>query len=202
MNNLQYDAALSDVVSLRRVLEASGLNCEAAREKACLFKRAADALGAKRNTHAFFVPGRVEVLGKHTDYAGGSSILAAAEMGFCIAAAPRDDDKIRLIDAGYGDETEFRLGPDLTPTLGHWSNYPMTVARRIARNFPPPLRGMDVALASDLPPAAGMSSSSALMVAFFHALAAVNRLADRPEYRENIESRMQLAEYLGTVDIA
>ena len=65
------------------------------------------------------------------------------------------------------------------PAVGHWSNYPMTVARRLARNFAGPLRGADIALRSDLPPAAGMSSSSAMMIAVFKVLAQVNRLADQ-----------------------
>ncbi|MHC4406808.1 MAG: galactokinase family protein, partial [Planctomycetota bacterium] len=109
---------------------------------------------------AFFVPGRIEVLGKHTDYAGGRSLIVAAERGFCLVASARDDKAITLVDAASAETAAFELGPELTPTVGHWSNYPMTVARRIARNFPEARRGADVAFASDLPPAAGMSSSS------------------------------------------
>ena len=48
---------------------------------------------------AFFVPGRIEVLGKHTDYAGGRSLLCAVERGFAVLATPRDDAVVRAVDA-------------------------------------------------------------------------------------------------------
>lgn len=150
---------------------------------------------------AAFVPGRIEVLGKHTDYAGGRSLLVAVERGIAVAATPREDTVVRVRDVGAIPlEVEFSLSPELSPTLGDWSNYPMTVARRIARNFPGPLRGADIAFASDLPPEAGLSSSSALIVAVFWALAGVNALDERTEYRGAITSREDLAAYLGAVE--
>src|SRR5262249_35848116 len=79
-------------------------------------------------------------------------------------------------------------------------NYPMTVARRIARNFPGNLRGADISFISDLPPAAGLSSSSALIIAFFLALAEINRLEQHENYQMNIHSREDLAGYLGCVE--
>lgn len=163
---------------------------------------AAAAYGPRRDAPAaaYFVPGRIEVLGKHTDYAGGRSLLAAAERGFCLVAWPRQDDHIRVLDAACGEAIDFPFNPDLSPPVGHWSNYPMTVARRLARNFPAPFLGADIAFASDLPPAAGMSSSSALMIAIFLALAEVNQLAAREPYRQNIASLEDLAGYLGTIE--
>jgi galactokinase len=147
-----------------------------------------------------FVPGRIEVLGKHTDYAGGRSLLAAVERGFCVTAMPRQDATVRIVDASSGERTMFEFSPDLAPTVGHWSNYPMTVARRLARNFKGPLRGADMALRSDLPPAAGMSSSSAMMIAVFKVLAQVNHLADRTVYREHLLDPPALAAYLATIE--
>ena len=158
--------------------------------------------GVAATTCGYYVPGRIEVLGKHTDYAGGRSMLCAVERGIRLVAAPRADARVRIVDAGSGELVEFELRSNLAPRPGHWSIYPLTVARRIASNFPgpPSLRGADLALASDLPPAAGLSSSSALVVAVFTALAAVNALDRRPEYRANIRSDMDLAGYLGTVE--
>jgi galactokinase len=156
--------------------------------------------GAARDLYRLFVPGRIEVLGKHTDYAGGRSLLAAVERGFCIVAAAREDDTVRIVDAASGDQSSFQLEPELVPTMGHWSNYPMTVARRVARNFRGPLRGADIALASDLPPAAGMSSSSALMTGIFHVLSHVNGLPQREEFRANIAGPESLAGYLATIE--
>ncbi|MGA2068260.1 MAG: galactokinase family protein [Thermoguttaceae bacterium] len=183
-----------------------GLSPAAAERKGAMLARvlaaAEQAFGPPRDppAAAFFVPGRIEVLGKHTDYAGGRSLLAAAEQGFCLVLWPREDDRIRVLDAVCGETIDFRFQPDLAPPVGHWSNYPMTVARRLARNFSGPLRGADVGFASDLPPAAGMSSSSALMVGIYLVLAEVNQLAARQEYRRNIASIDDLAGYLGTVE--
>ncbi len=147
-----------------------------------------------------FVPGRIEVLGKHTDYAGGRSLLAALERGFSIAARSRSDCRLRITDAASGEVASFALDAGLAPAVGHWSNYPITVARRVARNFPGPLRGADIAFLSDLPPAVGMSSSSALITGMFKVLSQVNRLTDREEYRSNLGSSETLAAYLATIE--
>ena len=64
--------------------------------------------------------------------------------------------------------------------------YPQTVAARIAQNFRGELCGADIAFSSDLPRAAGLSSSSALVVGLFTALSDVNALAARPEYAADI----------------
>lgn len=141
------------------------------------------------------------MLGKHTDYAGGRSLLAAVERGIAVAVTPRDDAVVRIRDVGeFPAEVEFSLSSDLSPAVGEWSNYPMTVARRIARNFPGDLHGAEIAFASDLPSAAGLSSSSALIVAVFWTLSAVNALPERAEYRAAITSPEDLAGYLGAIE--
>ena len=148
--------------------------------------------------HVFWVPGRIEVLGKHTDYGGGRSLLAATTRGFFFAVYPRKDDKIVVVDCELKEQFESRVAPDVAPRLGHWSNYAETVFRRVARNFEGDLKGANIAFASDLPQAAGMSSSSAMIVGFFLVLDAVNDLKKRDEYQENIRSAEDLAGYLGT----
>ncbi len=186
-------------------LTVAQLSPEAVVAKAALFAQSAEALrawglAADSPVTAWFVPGRIEVLGKHTDYAGGRSLTAAAERGFCCVAVPRDDTTIRIFSAENSQTTEFPLAPDLTPSPGHWSNYPMTVARRVARNFPGDLRGADIAFTSDLPTAAGMSSSSALVIAIFLMLSDVNQLCYRDDYRQNIDSPLDLAGYMATIE--
>ena len=207
MTELSFPGALKEIDELARILAATGLSREACRSKARLFARTASALsitGRKNGGQpslAYFVPGRIEVLGKHTDYAGGRTMVAAAERGFCFAATPRDDNEIVVIDAHTGETIVFLADPELRPQAGSWSNYPMTVARRVARNFPGAIRGVDVALASDLPPAAGMSSSSALMVGVFLVLAEVNRLSARDDYWRHIgQNKTDLVGYLGAVE--
>jgi len=166
-----------------------------------LFARAFSALGPKASqARMFWIPGRIEFLGKHTDYAGGPSLVCAVERGFAVATLPRVDRRVHIYDACRGVTAEAELTPELVVRQDHWSNYPLTVCRRIARNFSGALHGVDLAFASDLPPAAGLSSSSALIVATFLALGEVNDLPARAEYRSAIRDTEDLAGYLGAVE--
>jgi galactokinase len=183
---------------LSELLKRAGMSDAGAARKHTLFAEAGDALPGARL--AYHVPGRIEFLGKHTDYCGGRSLVCATENGFAIVASPRNDSTVRVINVAGKDERAMPLDPELMPTPGEWANYPMTVARRNARNFPGNLKGADNAFASDLPPAAGLSSSSAMMIAIFLVLGDVNDLRSRREYRENIKSIEDLAGYLGTVE--
>ncbi len=159
--------------------------------------------GADGGASAVFVPGRIEVLGKHTDYAGGRSLLAASSQGLLFCFRPRTDSLLRVTDVTRGLETELLIDPEMD-SPSDWSNYLATVARRLAANFPGPnggsIRGADVAFTSDLPRAAGMSSSSALVVGTYLVLAEVNSLTERPEYEAAISSLENLGEYLGSVE--
>ena len=148
----------------------------------------------------YWVPGRLEFLGKHTDYAGGRSLLAAIEQGICVTAVPRRDCRLRIRDIRSGAVVRTALDTEARAEAGTWGAYVVAVARRIARNFPGPLLGAELAFASDLPQAAGMSSSSALVTAVFLALSDVNGLPDRAEYRSVIRSCEDLAAYLGAVE--
>jgi galactokinase len=154
----------------------------------------------RRQTLRLWVPGRIEFLGKHTDYAGGRSLICAVERGIAVVATARDDRTVRLTDAVSGEHVEIEMRATLPPADGSWANYPITVVRRIARNFPGPLRGADIAFASDLPPAAGLSSSSALVVATFLAICDLNALGAHDEYRRAIPDADHLAGYLGAVE--
>lgn len=148
----------------------------------------------------WFVPGRIEVLGKHTDYAGGRSLLCAIDRGFRIAAAPRDDRTITLVDPEQGIEAALELDAALPQSPGHWTAYPRAVARSIALHFPAAQRGADIAFSSDLPPAAGISSSSAFLIAVFLALAGVNELEADDTFRHNVRSKEDLAGFLAAVE--
>ena len=151
--------------------------------------------------HRVWVPGRIEVLGKHTDYAGGRSLLAAVERGFCAVVAPRADGLVRLRDAGRGDEAVLDLDPNATVAdLPHWAIYPAAAVRRLARDFAGPHRGADIGFISDLPPSSGLSSSSALLIATFEALRLVNELDERPAFRAALPGVLDRAAWLGSVE--
>jgi galactokinase len=146
-----------------------------------------------------FVPGRIELFGKHTDYAGGRSLVCAVDRGFHLLACPHRGAQLRLIDAISGELREFPIG-DVPADSSDWSIYPATAARRMALNFPGPHRGAQIIFASDLPAAAGLGSSSALVVATWIALAEINRLSAHPHYTSNITNAHELAEYLACVE--
>ena len=156
-------------------------------------------LGA-RSEGRLSVPGRIEILGKHTDYAGGRSLTCAPERGFSVAFAPRDDGCLRMVDAADLRRLETPLLPSIQPRAGHWSNYPMTVARRLARNFGALPRGADVAFVSTLPKSAGLSTSSAIVTATFLVLAEVNALGQRDDFRAAVPDGFALAGYLGCIE--
>jgi galactokinase len=157
-------------------------------------------LGAGRRRWSVWVPGRVELLGKHTDYAGGRSLLCAVERGFVVRAALRSDRFVRAIDVRTGETSRAELAASTSEPGDGWQRYVCGVARRLARNFPGTTRGVDLAFHSDLPVAAGMSSSSALMIAVFVSLAKSNDLRSSEEFRREISSREELAAYLGCIE--
>jgi galactokinase len=147
----------------------------------------------------WLVPGRIEVFGKHTDYAGGRSLVAAVPRGFAVVAAPRGDGVVTARDARWSASVEVDLADGRRPFHG-WANYVAVVARRLARNFPGAALGAEVTFISDLPRAAGVSSSSALVVGIALALIRRADLDRRPEWRAAIANDLDLAGYLGAVE--
>ncbi len=165
-----------------------------------LADKALDTVGADLQRWSLWVPGRIEVLGKHTDYAGGRSLVCALERGFCVVVAPRRDSVVRAISIDMRAVFETNLVSPVAGEAASWSQYVATVVNRLSSNFERVHRGADIALASDLPPDAGMSSSSALVVATFIALSKANDLRSNTIFRSVISSGEELAAYLGAVE--
>src|SRR5215467_5961040 len=136
-----------DEFQLRDWLIRIGMSATQAEAKARLFDRAESSIKssstASLDPSYSFIPGRIEFLGKHTDYAGGRSLICAIERGVCLVASAREDAVLRIVDASRDSEVAFTIGADLRPPSGTWTNYPMTLARRLARNFPGRWRGAD-----------------------------------------------------------
>lgn len=148
-----------------------------------------------------FIPGRIEFLGKHTDYCGGESIVCAIDRGFRADVTPRDDTVVSLKNRDSGETVSFDLAVESAREQGHWVNYAVAVGRRLARNFPGVgLRGVDISFDSNLPRAAGLSSSTALVIMVYSALETANDLRKFDCFRENIKNEADLAEYLGCVE--
>ncbi len=165
-----------------------------------MFERALRAMhdgGVTAPSVAVWVPGRLEVFGTHTDYAGGRSLVAALPRGFVFLAAPRTDRVVEVVDALRGERAVIG-GAQVTPVP--WQHYAEVVVSRLDRNFPASRGGATIAFASDLPSAAGMSSSSALMVGIASALIRLRNLGARDEWTQNITSDADLAVYLACVE--
>ena len=145
---------------------------------------------------AWRVPGRVEVLGKHTDYAGGSVLVGAVDRAI-TARARRVAGPPGSLTAttDCGDPVTLRAGVDPGLEPGHWGRYLQTVLDRLTLNFGAGTAA-HLSLSSDLPPASGMSSSSALVCATALALASLNGWDEDPRWVESMPDRLSLAGYL------
>ena len=163
-----------------------------------MFRGADEAVGAPASWR-WSVPGRIEIFGKHTDYAGGESLLSAVPRGFVVAARPRADDRVRVIDVRHGESAVIGVH-DAAHVWRGWVNYAGVTVRRLADDFPGATLGADIAIASDLPRAAGLSSSSAFVVGVATALIRRAALETRHDWRDVIGSVEDLAWYLGCVE--
>ena len=124
------------------------------------------------------VPGRVNLIGEHIDYHNLPVLPVAIGRGIRIVFRPRKDATIRCESAGFGLR-EFEWAGRLQPSAsGDWVNYAKAAAQAVttASSNGPSWR-IDASVSSDLPPAAGLSSSSALLTAFTLALLKANGVA-------------------------
>jgi galactokinase len=123
-------------------------------------------------TYTSFAPGRVEILGNHTDYNGGEVLAAALEMGVHVEGCRREGGGARLESEGMGAAVEFDSLDGLRPG-GGWTDYPVGVAVTM-RAAGLPVGGFEARYRSTLPAGAGLSSSAAIEVATAVLLARMN----------------------------
>lgn len=162
-----------------------------------------DALNAFRErfgvspTHLARAPGRVNLIGEHLDYNGLPVLPMALQREVRIALRPRADGVIVLHTTNRDfPGVEFEISPDIAPSpQGHWANYVKGPAARLARRFAI-WRGFDGVLDSDVPVAAGLSSSSAIVTAVGLALAHTNEVP--VEERAFAELLAESERYTGT----
>jgi len=141
------------------------------------------------------VPGRVNLIGEHIDYHNLPVLPMAIGRKIRLAFRPREDRVIRGSSSSFGDR-EFHWTPQLEPSsLGDWVNYVKAAAQAVEGRWKLP-RGIDAAVASDLPPAAGLSSSSALLTGFTLALLRANGV--RTSFEELMEVLPEGEYFVGT----
>ncbi len=116
--------------------------------------------------HLVQAPGRVNLIGEHTDYNDGFVLPCAINFGTVIAVSARSDKTVRVVAADYQGETdEFQLDSPIQPLAdGIWPNYVRGVVKYLLAHGLL-LKGADLALAGDVPQGAGLSSSASLEVA-------------------------------------
>ena len=165
--------------------------------------------GAERPAVLVRAPGRVNLMGRHVEHRGGSVNVLATEAATVFAVAPRADGIVHMtnLDPAYAEESfavdessdahaplageaatrawlAWLARPEVRAALaasrGDWTNYVKGAVYRLQRASDLPLLGMDVVASGNIPVAAGLSSSSSVVVASMLALAAVNGLDLEP----------------------
>jgi galactokinase len=113
----------------------------------------------------FQAPGRVNLIGEHTDYNDGFVLPCAIDYQTLVAASPRDDDIVRVVALDYDKQTdEFSLKQDIGPHATQlWSNYIRGVIKHLKMSGLS-FKGADLAVTGNVPQGAGLSSSASLEV--------------------------------------
>jgi galactokinase len=125
------------------------------------FKRV---FGEKENCRTFFSPGRVNLIGEHTDYNGGNVFPCALSFGTYGVISLRDDKIVRMYSSNFEDlgVIEFNLD-DIKYEKSHdWVNYPKGVIDVMKKHGYDINKGFDVAIYGNIPNGAGLSSSASL----------------------------------------
>src|SRR5580692_8703060 len=114
---------------------------------------------------AIFVgPGRVNLIGEHTDYAEGFVMPAAIDFATLAGISPRSDGKIVIYSENYSKERVYDAASLPTEASQHWSDYPLGVMA-ILGGEGHTIPGFSLSLWGDVPLGSGLSSSAALEVA-------------------------------------
>jgi galactokinase len=124
-------------------------------------------------------PGRVNLIGEHTDYNDGFVMPAALDFATLVAGAPREDRTIRVYSLFMDQTREFDLDKPAPSGRHDWSDYVFGVAAKLEESGRR-LAGADLVVWSDVPLGAGLSSSAAIEVSVAHALIAAAGLPFEP----------------------
>ena len=117
-------------------------------------------------THAYFSPGRVNLIGEHTDYNGGHVFPCAISLGTYALAAPRTDGISRLYSMNLPEQgvVQFPMHGAVKSDAYGWANYPIGVVRVMEDAGHRAAHGFDIVLYGTLPNGAGLSSSASIEV--------------------------------------
>lgn len=120
----------------------------------------------KSPTLNVYAPGRVNIIGEHTDYNDGFVMPCAINYGTAISGAKRDDHVFNVYAADLNDYDEFRLDQPIVPNPAKkWTGYVRGVVKFIQERCPQFRQGADLVISGDVPLSSGLSSSASLEVA-------------------------------------
>ena len=119
-------------------------------------------------------PGRVNLIGEHTDYNEGFVFPAAIDRWAVVAAQSRADSRVRIYSAMHEEVAEFRAD-DVLEAQGSWADYPKGVVREFQK-LGHSLCGFDAAIVGNVPMGAGLSSSAAVEMAVGKGIVMLNRI--------------------------
>ena len=114
-------------------------------------------------------PGRVNLIGEHTDYNDGFVMPAAIGLYTRASVAPRHDRKLVIYSENYSEQVEFDLDHLPATRSGHWSDYVIGVVKMLVRSGEK-LSGTNLLVDGNVPQGAGLSSSASIEVAVGYAL--------------------------------
>ena len=119
-----------------------------------------------KDQHLFFSPGRVNLIGEHTDYNGGHVFPCALSFGTYAIMAKRNDRKVRLYSMNFEDLgiIEFDLDNMVYDKAHDWANYPKGVIKTFENHGHKTEHGFDILFYGNIPNGAGLSSSASLEV--------------------------------------
>lgn len=120
----------------------------------------------------FRAPGRVNLIGEHTDYNDGFVVPVAIQFYAYVAIAPTMEPRIRIHSRNFDESAEFSLAENSVGSRHHWSDYVRGVAG-VIRGQGIPFGGADMMIASEVPVGSGLGSSAAIEVASALALLSV-----------------------------
>lgn len=150
-------------------------------------------------------PGRVNLIGEHIDYNGYGVMPMAVDKEIEICFVPSKDTEVEIYDAVKDDaERKFHISGNIEPfKMGDWGNYIKAPCQEIFNwakdRFEDkiPLKGFKAVLIGDVPPAAGLSSSSAIVVCVGVVVSFINRLVMTKETLAGLMAQAEL--YVGTM---
>ena len=137
-------------------------------------------------------PGRVNLIGEHTDYNDGFVLPCAIDFQTVVAASKRRDRLVRVRSLDYQDTDEFTIAPNIQPLKDKlWANYIRGVILTLLQSGYE-IGGVDIAVSGNVPKGAGLSSSASLEIAVVYALTSLftlelsaNELAAVGQHAEN-----------------